>query len=73
MVVCEVPEARLSVNDKTRQLIQMKSISIPNHVYTFVQQVDKLDHLLNWSRLELPSQRLGEEDAMSPTIVVKHL
>ena len=36
LVVYEVPEARLTVNDK--QLILMKSISILNHGYTFVQK-----------------------------------
>ena len=34
-------------------------MSILKHVYTFIQQVDKLDHLLNWSRLELNSQEVG--------------
>ena len=43
----------------------MKSISILKHVYTFVQQVDKLDHLFNWSRLDLHSQGWAKEDAMS--------
>ena len=38
LVVCEVPEARLTVNDKQKQLILMKSISILNHGYTFVQK-----------------------------------
>ena len=33
LVVCEVPEARLSVNDKASYLI--KSISILKHKYTF--------------------------------------
>ena len=32
------------------------SISILKHVNTFVQPEDKLDHLLNWSRLEMTSQ-----------------
>ena len=49
MVVCEVPEAGLSVNDKTRQLILMKSISILKYIFTTSR--DKLDHLLNWSSM----------------------
>ena len=51
-----------------RQLILMKSISILKHVYIFVQ-VDKLGHILNWSRLELPSQGWAKKDVMSPVRV----
>ena len=47
LVVSEVPEARLSVND--RQLILMKSISILKYTSTYLQQVDKLDCLLKQS------------------------
>ena len=51
-----------------RQLILMKSISILKHAYIFVQ-VDKLGHILNWSRLELPSQGWAKKDVMSPVRV----
>ena len=56
MVVCEVPEARLSANDI--QLILMKSISILKYTSTYLQQVDKQDCLLNQSSKSdhLPSQ-----------------
>ena len=52
LVVCEVPEARQSVNEKTGSLEEIYSIL--KHVYTFVQQVDKLDWLLNQSRVDCP-------------------
>ena len=43
---------------------------VTEHAYTFLQQVDKLDHLFNWSSLELPSQGWAWEDAMSPMYVI---
>ena len=54
--------AKLSANDKTRQLILMKSISILN-ISANLQQVDKLDHLLNWSsKLDHLTSRGGLRD-----------
>ena len=56
MVVSEVPEARLSVNDKTTDSDEVYFNT--KHDCTVYTQC-KLDHLLNWSRLELalkPSQ-----------------
>ena len=51
----------------------MKSISILKHVYTFMQQVDKLDNLLNWSSKtdHLPSQG-GLRDELLPDIAADY-
>ena len=53
--------SRLDCQLMIRQLIQTKSFSILKHVYTFLEQVDKLDDLINWSRLELSSQVWAKE------------
>ena len=51
------PKSRLSVNDETRQLIHMKSISMQNMTVQFIQS--KLNRI-NWSRpREVCTVRVG--------------
>ena len=53
----EVPEARLSVNDKTTDSDEVYFNT--KHDCTVYTQVDKLDHLLNWSSMIICPVRVG--------------